>query len=247
MNYSLPISKNAVWIAAAIACASFLMSCKGNSTSPLGTSTFAGRIALFDSAGHAINDFSGVTVQLDNTNLQTATNADGSWEIDNVPAGQYDISATKSGFGTFYWYEQTATGGRYDLSTAGLAEMPNIVPNPPTPAIGYGVLELGGPFSDSNHHWLEPYVDADSSVEPSSPHLSMPSGEAEQYISIDDLRAAGVQPGQKIYVSYAWVFDSYGDLDSRQYEYKFYDPRHQETRYASNGPKSKVFEVTMPQ
>lgn len=91
------------------------------------------------------------------------------------------------------------------------------------------------------------YVDTDSTTEPSSPHLAMDADPEAQYISINDLRAAGAQAGQKLYVSYAWVFDSFGYEDYEHYEYSFYDPRHHETRYASNGPKSKVFEVTMPQ
>ena len=231
-------------------CVSLFSACKGTSTSPLGLSTFAGRVALFDSTGHALNDFSGVTVQLDNTNFQTTTKTDGSWEIDNVPAGQYDVSATKTGFGTFYWFEQTATGGRYDLSTAGLARVTKVVADSIHPFFERDILEFGDypdNQSDTNGHWLAAFVDLDSTVEPWAPHLAVSAGVDAQYISINDLRAAGAQPGQMLYVSYAWAYEDYGSYDYGHYECSFYDPRHHETRYASNGPKSKVFEVMMPQ
>ena len=216
-------------------------------TSPGATSTFAGRIVLFDSTGYTMNDFSGATVQFDNTSFTTTTNADGSWEIDNVPEGQYDVSATKAGFGTFHWYEQIVNGGRNDLSTAAIARVPNIALNVSGPTIGGGVLYLGGYDTGQHtiHYAIAQYVDIDSTVQPSASHVAAAAG--EEYISLDDLRAAGAQPGQTLFISYAWVFDSSGDLDGGHYQYSFYDSRHNETRYASNGPKSKVFTVTMPQ
>ena len=217
-------------------------------SAPGGVSTFAGRVALFDSTGSVMTDFAGITVQLDGTKFQTTTNVDGTWQIDNVPNGQYNISATKAGFGTFYWYERTAEGGRYDLSTAAIAQMPDTISDPPAPSFGGSVLAFGGPWHDGNHHYLSPYVDVDSTVQPSAPHLATSPIPAEEYISINDLRAAGAQPGQTLYVSYAWTFDIWGGTDNgAAYQASFYDPRYNEVRYASNGPKSRVFKVVMPQ
>jgi hypothetical protein len=186
-------------------------------------------------------------VYLDNTNFRTTTNVDGSWSIENVPEGQYDVTATKAGFGTFHWYEQNVVGGRNDLSTAAIARMPNAKPDPTVPTFAGVTLSFGLSWgSNPRHQAIAAFIDFDSTVEPSAPHFATAIG-TPQYISLDDLRAAGVRPGQIFFVSYAWAFDTFADVDYGHYEYMFFDPRHQQMRYSSTGPKSRVFTVTMPQ
>lgn len=60
----------------------------------------AGIILLYDEDGNALADKSGVTVSIDNSTVSTKTAFDGKFQFDSIPAGTYDISYSKDGFGT---------------------------------------------------------------------------------------------------------------------------------------------------
>ncbi len=60
----------------------------------------AGLILLYDEDGKALADRSGVTVSIDNSTVNTKTSMDGKFQLDSIPAGTYDISYAKEGFGT---------------------------------------------------------------------------------------------------------------------------------------------------
>lgn len=62
--------------------------------------SMVGAISLLDTQGQPLADFSGANVALDNTNISATTRTDGTFTIGNVPAGTYDITFTKAGFGT---------------------------------------------------------------------------------------------------------------------------------------------------
>lgn len=59
-----------------------------------------GAIQLFDIDGKLMQDASGVTVSIEQSSVSTQTKANGSWTLDSIPFGTYDIAITKSGFGT---------------------------------------------------------------------------------------------------------------------------------------------------
>ncbi len=65
-----------------------------------GVVTLAGRAVLMDSTGAIRTDCSGVTVTADGTKFTATTDITGAWQIDGLPNGEYDICATKAGFGT---------------------------------------------------------------------------------------------------------------------------------------------------
>jgi hypothetical protein len=59
-----------------------------------------GSLRLFDIDGKAIDDASGVTVTIDQTNVSTQTNSAGKWTLDSIPFGTYDLTLSKPGFGS---------------------------------------------------------------------------------------------------------------------------------------------------
>jgi len=60
----------------------------------------AGTILLYDEDGAALADKSGVSVSIDNSTVSVKTGTDGKFQFDSIPAGTYDISYSKDGFGT---------------------------------------------------------------------------------------------------------------------------------------------------
>jgi hypothetical protein len=69
---------------------------QGNNT----RGNIVGQILLYDEDGKAIADKSGVVVSIDNSTVSTQTGIDGKFQLDSIPAGTYDISYSKEGFGT---------------------------------------------------------------------------------------------------------------------------------------------------
>src|SRR5262249_51881701 len=67
-------------------------------SSPSGTA-LSGTVALKDAWGNDLADSSGVTVSIDGLSLKAVTDKNGSWHIDDVPAGRYNIILTKATFG----------------------------------------------------------------------------------------------------------------------------------------------------
>ena len=60
----------------------------------------SGGIRLFDMDGKSLEDGSGVTVTIGQTNVSTQTNAAGKWTLDSIPFGIYDLTLSKPGFGS---------------------------------------------------------------------------------------------------------------------------------------------------
>ena len=223
-------------VLAALACSA---GCK-TTTSPTASGSFAGRVLLFDSTGTALPNFSGTTVVLDGTTFSTTTDATGQWQISGVPEGQYNVTASKPGFGTFHWYEQQIIDGRLDLGAAVIVNMPI-----DKPVLMNASAILGGTLS-ANGQTAGPMqtlvidCDLDSTTLPSEPHLATGLG----YISINNLRAAGAVSGKTLYISISAVYN--GTYYQDEFVTYFFDPTHNEFRWASTGPKSNVIAVTMP-
>lgn len=59
-----------------------------------------GYIFLYDEDGTKLSDNGYVTVSIDNSTVSTTTDATGKFQLDSIPAGTYDISYTRDGFGT---------------------------------------------------------------------------------------------------------------------------------------------------
>jgi hypothetical protein len=235
--------------------------CTNDTDSGNGTeASLAGRIALVDSTGIVLSDFSGTTVSLDNTKFATTTDASGNWQIHGVPEGQYDITASNPGFGTYHWFEEYVNGGRLDLEATALMRMKNIAPflasaqfYSPTPTLG---IRAEMPISSSQTPWagVIVYCDLDSTVNPSDAHyqtLETTLIDSMKYggtATEQQFMLSGLKSGQTLYISASTylptLYNFYGPLYS--FSTKFYDPIHHNYRYASLGPKSNVIKVVMP-
>jgi len=59
-----------------------------------------GAIQLIDLDGKLVQDASGVTIAIDQNSVSTQSQANGRWSLDSIPFGTYDLSISKSGYGT---------------------------------------------------------------------------------------------------------------------------------------------------
>jgi hypothetical protein len=219
----------------------FTSGCKTVS-SPGTTGSFAGVVMLADTSG-IIANFSGTTVSIDSTSFSTTSNSNGQWMIGGVPEGQYNITASKPGFGTFHWYQQQLLDGTVYLQPIELARMNLFTPVLSIVVWSQGRLHFNAllPRTDSEPTLLV-YCDLDSTTQPSDSHFATsqysytPDGSTfVGDFSYEVLREAGAQSGQVLYLSASTIGGT-----------AFIDPMHNETRWSTTGPKSNVIKVTMP-
>ena len=103
MNLKKEIIINSTQVLSLIVAVALLGSCKSatsNVESNAETGTFKGNVALVNARGDTLPDYSGATVSIEGTLFQATSSATGDWEIDNVPAGVYNLILTKPGFDT---------------------------------------------------------------------------------------------------------------------------------------------------
>ena len=106
----------------------FLSSCGGNDPSDPGnrlSGSLVGRVELYDKVGHPLSDHSGAVVTVEGTDHTATSDAQGYWELKDLPAGTYVLSITKSGFTTVKEFGVAFVGGGTDyLPKYVLAELP---------------------------------------------------------------------------------------------------------------------------
>lgn len=71
----------------------------------------SGKVMIYDSLGRALADHSGVVVIIDSTGLADTTDASGAYSFSQVPAGRYNFSYMKEGYGTYRIIRQLHPGG----------------------------------------------------------------------------------------------------------------------------------------
>jgi hypothetical protein len=98
----MPLSKFLSLPALLITVAILLNACgKDDSTPAALTGTLRGTVQVWNDKATSISDRSGVTVTLDNlSGKTTTTGADGSFQFTDLPFDSYDLSFSKSGYGT---------------------------------------------------------------------------------------------------------------------------------------------------
>ena len=101
-----------------IICSLSVWGCKGD-PGPAGpglSGNILGSVTMVDSLNRSIQDKSGVRIILYPNVDSTTSRSDGSWELNNVPAGIYDITYVKSGFYTQKIFQfQFVGGGNYSF------------------------------------------------------------------------------------------------------------------------------------
>jgi len=72
-----------------------------------------GKVALYDSLGKPLTDYSNSTVLIENISPQASrtTGTDGSFNFPSVPSGVYNLSISKPGFGTMKIFQFNHPGG----------------------------------------------------------------------------------------------------------------------------------------
>lgn len=136
--------------------------CSNNSTGPAksGNSLVKGTVQLLnDEYANPISDHSGIAVVLDNgvDVFKTTTSTDGSWQVANVPASVYTISASKTGFsGLVDGGIDTLTNVQYvgagTFTAPPMRLAPEISPSMITEPVATAELKIR---KDSNSHGVE--------------------------------------------------------------------------------------------
>lgn len=232
-----------------------MFGCRGiSTTSPDRQGSIAGRVVLYDSTLHILTDYSGVRVSVDGTNLSVFTDTSGSWRIEGIPEGSENITATKSGFGTYHWYQLDISDGEVDEETIGLDQLCSYTPILDTAYWNGTEMEVGprGAF-DSLPSFVQiaGYCDLTADVRPEDHHLAVShstdsKGGGGIAFYYDELLADGVRPGQTLYITCANVFvkSPYGMTRCKT---TYVAPLHNsQVCFASTGPRSNAIAITMP-
>lgn len=111
----------------------------------------SGKVIVYDSSGKAMADHSGVIVTIDSTDLKDTTDASGEYNFPQVPAGRYNFSYSKEGYGTYRIIRQLHPGGAQATQLAN-ADVGQIYYGPPVDFVTY--MGFGGP----ELHDIYPYV-----------------------------------------------------------------------------------------
>jgi hypothetical protein len=75
------------------------------------TGSLTGAVELVDALGAPITDRSGVRVEVTGTSFAATSAADGTWRIDDLPAGTYDLQLSRAGFGEIRSFGYGFVGG----------------------------------------------------------------------------------------------------------------------------------------
>jgi len=74
--------------------------------------TIVGFVKINEELGNEYSSFEGVTVKIDSTEFSTTTDANGRYEIKDIPTGIYDISFKKEGIADYNIYGYQLVGGQ---------------------------------------------------------------------------------------------------------------------------------------
>ncbi|MCF6406575.1 carboxypeptidase-like regulatory domain-containing protein [Chitinophaga filiformis] len=110
-----------------------------------------GSVIVYDSTGKALADHSGVIVTIDSTDLKDTTDASGDYNFSQVPAGRYNFSYSKPGYGTYRIIRQLHPGGAQATQVAN-ADVGQIYYGPPPNYVTW----MG--FGSPTRHEIYPYA-----------------------------------------------------------------------------------------
>lgn len=111
-----------------------------------------GQVIVYDSTGKALADYSGVIVSIDSTGWTDTTDASGAYQFNQIPAGRYNFSYKKAGYGTYRIIRQLHPGGP-QVTQVENADVGQIYVGPP--CVGAGPMAYGGP----ENHDIFPYAE----------------------------------------------------------------------------------------
>ena len=104
-----------------------LMGCKGDPgpAGPTLSGNISGSFILYDDNGSTPQDRSGVQISIEGHPFSTLTATNGSWQLEEVPAGIYTLVYSKTGYFTWKSFNfQFVGGGTYFFGNSGIAQIP---------------------------------------------------------------------------------------------------------------------------
>jgi outer membrane lipoprotein-sorting protein len=196
----------------------------------------------------------GATVWLAESPIHTQTDSDGSWTLNNVPIGSYEVLATKPGYGTMKWFQEQVTGpGTLYIDPIYLYSTPDcslfldsVTRFVDSEATNENQVNFFGRIKGLEQIiYLEADVDSDSTAQPGDPHLLQTNAsdgseiqdEGPWHFSLSQSVFSALAPGTKVFLSvYAYDDNSY----------TIYDPSSGQTLPVSPSKKSNSIPFTIP-
>jgi hypothetical protein len=219
-----------------------------NSNSPTisEAGSIAGHLYVPDSMGLS-SPMAGIEVSIPSLSRSTATDASGAWRFDNLPVGNYDLTATMQGYGTMKWFDEHVVGpGIFYLDPVTIPPLPRcqlildsvefVGAHSQRTLMCFGRVSL--PMDIGLIHLL---VDTDSTAQPNESHLlPIQDGSSAQDNGLWNFSAlpgelASLAPGTKVFLS---VFGD-GGTD-------FYNLESNQWLPISPSKKSNVISFTIP-
>ena len=208
------------------------------------TGVLAGHVYLFNFSGQSLPT-GGAEITISGKAFKTLSNYKGEWFIDSLPIGNYEVVATKEGYGTMRWYNQQITG-------PGTLYVPpvTIFPTPTCTitltSVKYeagGVRIYGDAEGTDSVAGANLDLDFDSITPPGAPH-ALHSPISMELLS-DGPWDMLLEPRQfKELASHTRVFASCYSIYGAGFD--FTDPLTGQTLPVSPGPKSNALPITIP-
>lgn len=218
---------------------------------PMGT--ILGRVRVIDTNDHSLNSAS-VTVILDGTAIQSVTDSNGIFRISNVPAGSYNVTITKPGFGTCRVFEVTALGPATTVIpelTLGQAYRATVRLDSAQggDTVSHQYFTLLGTSTIRDAAGVIVFLDLDSAVSLDQKHWAQFTGNLQTGLSIvaTERDPLSLPSGTKLYASAAFfnLYSSSEDGSQSAASGCYYDPIEDVNRYISLGPRSNVLTLIL--
>ena len=226
-----------------------------------GMGTLKGNILTVDSTGDALTDLSGAIVTIiGNTysNFDT-TDANGNWQFYHVPAGIYQFSIDKPGYGGIKWYDfQFVGNGTLDLKRTYLGRAPHfalqlsdlvvnsyqlsakISPIDPPTFIQRSIVAI-------SHHVAPSPLDSSNYAISQESAFAAPSSLVTATISTDLLHERGFLSGDTCYIASFGIGQIYHLSNTSGVIPSFYsNPVTENLTFTATGPSSNVIQFVMP-
>ncbi len=144
----------------------YILGCTQNEeTLPL-EGSIVGFVSLIDENGNEVNDKSNVTVTIDDLDLSATTDENGRYELKDVPSGTYNISFSKTNYGTIKRYSFQLVGGNVPtlFYSTSLYEQPDIELNNLDISYNGTNISVAGDITEVNQYRAQIFISTSPDV-----------------------------------------------------------------------------------
>jgi hypothetical protein len=218
-----------------------MFGCKATNAPGVSQGSLKADVVLMDSSGNDMPlPYRDITIGIEGTNFQATADSLGGVTFTNIPPGQYNVVASKPGFGLAKACAVLIEGPAQSYTRLALGT----VPTSPVHLDSVTGSTAGIKFYASTTGGAVAYfIDLDSSVRPGDAHLYFlpiyPKGGRDGWIGNAEgeyLNRAGIFPGMKLYVSAATY---------NPHSYVYSEGADARYRLVSPGPKSNVISIVV--